>query len=340
MSQFDDEDRALADARKSGDADRLAEALTMHADRLIKAGQIARARLALDEAATIHRARGRAYDEARCTHMAATLCRLEGKLDEARERALRAESLVPAGSPVKVSAATELGEIALAEKNGPAAVDAYGRALGAGREAGLIESARAALLRKRANALVMSGLYTEAAADLEEAHRLLEMTGDRAAATRALVEQAAALHQGGETATARQAIFNATERAKATGDDHALADLYLLEATQAVDRRDLAAAMKAAQEARTHALSAVAPLSYIGAAFAIAELAEASGDRIAAYEALAVGWVTAGDVLGRDAAKAIFEPKLLELRNRWGAQAFADVKSAYEARRLAEKNRG
>ena len=78
--------RQLSDARQRGDADDIAEALAQHANHLLQSGRTGDARLELDEAAAIHRARGRVYDEARCTQMAATLCRFEGKLDEAKER--------------------------------------------------------------------------------------------------------------------------------------------------------------------------------------------------------------------------------------------------------------
>jgi hypothetical protein len=80
-------------------------------------------------------------------------------------------------------------------------------------------------------------------------------------------------------------------------------------------------------------LAANAPTSYIGAAHTIAQLADAAGDRKAAYAALATGWATLGDLLGGDVARMSFTPKLGELRKRWGAAAFGDVKRSYEARR-------
>jgi hypothetical protein len=109
--------------------------------------------------------------------------------------------------------------------------------------------------------------------------------------------------------------------------------VYLLAAAHALDRRDAAAAMSAAQSARAEALAANAPASYIGASHAIAQLAESAGDRLAAYAALATGWVTLGDLLGPDLARMSFEPKLKELRERWGVAAFDAVKKSYEAQR-------
>lgn len=326
----------LVGARRRGEPDALAEALAVHANALVERGQVGPARLELDEAAAIHRRRGRVYDEARLTHLAATLCRLEGKLDEARARAERAAQLAEPGTPVAVSAATELGEIALAEGKGAEAAAAYARALAHGATAGLVGPARAALLRKRATALAMAGRHAEAAGDLAQAHELLVQAGDGPGAVRTLVETATVLHQGADAEAADRALREALREAEAAGDHHALADLNLLVSARAVERRDVPAAMTAAQTARSHALSAVAPVSYIAAAIAIAELADAAGDRPAAYEALAVGWVTLGDLLGREAAKSTFEPKLLALRQKWGPAAFAEVKAAYEARRRAE----
>ena len=324
--------RRLAEARQRGDADDIAEALALHANDLLQNGRTGEARLELDEAAAIHRSRGRVYDEARCTQFAATLCRFEGRLDEAKDRAHRALTLSEFTGPIAVSAHAELGEIALAEGKGAEAATAYRAALDAGETTGLVDSARAALLRKRAAALTVAAQYQDAVHDLETAHDLLIHAGDRPGALRALIEQATALQHAGRFPEsgriARRGLDAALE-----GDHAALADLHLLVAAEALNRRDGAGAMTAAQTARTHALAANAPTSYIGAAVTIAELAESAGDRLKAYEALAVGWATLGDLLGRDLARATFEPKLKGMRERWGAAAFDDVKKTYEASR-------
>jgi hypothetical protein len=62
-------------------------------------------------------------------------------------------------------------------------------------------------------------------------------------------------------------------------------------------------------------------------------MAEQAGDRREAYASLTKGWATLSDLLGRDAARASFEPALLDLKNRWGDEAFAAVKAEYEASR-------
>jgi hypothetical protein len=65
----------------------------------------------------------------------------------------------------------------------------------------------------------------------------------------------------------------------------------------------------------------------------IAELSEAAGNRLQAYEALATGWATLGDLLGSEVARLSFEPKLRDARARWGPMAFDEIKNAYDAQR-------
>ncbi len=331
--------RRLAAARQNGDADEVAEALALQANDLLGSGQFGGARSALDEAAEIHRARGRVYDEARCTQLAATVCRFEGRLDEAKRRAQRALDLSKASGPIAVSAHTELGEIALAEGHGSEAAAAYGAALASGEATGLVAAARAALLRRRAAALVIAGQHQEAVRDLESAFDLLAQVGDRVTATRTLIEAATAYQHAGLAAEVEPIARRAMELAERSNDHAALADIHLLFATQALERRDAVAALVSAQAARTEALAGNAPTSYVGAAVTIAQLADLAGDRLAAYEALAVGWVTLADLLGSDVARLAFEPKLRELRERWGAPAFVGVKQAYEARRKSAVRR-
>lgn len=338
-----DIDRRLADARERGDLDELAETLVLCADALAENGQLGQARIDLDEAADIHRRRGRVYDEARCLHLAATLCRLKRQFPEAKVRAQRAMQLVAdwneGVNPVTVSAATELGEIALAKGDALEAVEAYTKALVIGEAAGLTESARAALLRKRANVLVMNERHQDAVADLDGAYDLLGHSEERGTALRVLVEKATVLMQGGDFALAERVVQDTRPLAEEAEDHHVLADLYLLDATRSMNKGDVESAMSAAKAAREHSLSAVAPVPYVGAALAIAELAEIGGDRMGAYEALAVGWVTFGDLFGPELAKTTFEPRMQDLYKRWGRASFAKVKTAYETKRRAAMGR-
>jgi tetratricopeptide (TPR) repeat protein len=336
MSSADDPESAVAAARRAGDPDALAVALAAYAAVLIDRGVIDEARRALDEAVAIHRQRGHRYDEARCLHSAATLYRLAGQFDDAEQRAQRAVALAGADNPVAVAAATELGEIALAQGRGTAAAAEYSRALAWGQAAGLLPPYHAALLRRRGNALAMARQFQAAAADLAVAYDLLVQAGEAADARHTLVEQATALHEGGDATGAQRILATTRDLAEAAGDHAVLADIDLLTVALALSRQDAAAAMQAARQAREHALRAVALLPYIAAVAAIADLAQAAGDKQAAYEALVTGWTTLGDLLGREVARATFAPKLQELRTHWGDVAFAEVKAVYEQRRRAQ----
>jgi tetratricopeptide (TPR) repeat protein len=325
--------RRVAEARQNGSADDLAEALALHANALIQTGQFGSAQVDLDEAATIHRERGRLYDDARCTQMAGALCRMAGHLGEAKKRANRVLELSQSKGALAVSAYTELGEIALVEKNNVAATQAFSAALATGEDIGQVDSARAALLRKRATALTAMKQYQDAVHDLETAHELLMRSGDRATATRALIEVATALRYAGQFSDAEATVRRAMKLAEPVNDHAALADLHLLVAARALDQRDAAAALASTLAAREHALAGNAPSAYIGAAHVIAELSEAAGNRLQAYEALATGWATLGDLLGSEVARLSFEPKLRDARARWGPMAFDEIKNAYDAQR-------
>src|SRR5207342_1059445 len=97
-------------------------------------------------------------------------------------------------------------------------------------------------------------------------------------AIRTLIEEATAFRHAGLVADAERIASRAMGPANQDGDHAALADLHLLLAAQALDRNDAGAAMSSAQTARAEALAANAPTSYIGAAHAISQLAESTGD--------------------------------------------------------------
>ena len=331
-------ERALAVARDRGDPDALADALAVHANDLVRAGRLADARSEIDEAVAIHHARGRLADEARYATLAATVSRLTGDLDGARERASRALSVVPPGSPAATAATMELVDVALAERNPMEAASLVGRVL-TSATTGLAANVRATLLRKRASALASEGHLQEAIADLANAVTILREKGEAPAARRTMVELATALEQS-DVESAERVRAEALADATAASDFAVIADLSLLEAAHAVTENDSSAAMAAAVRARDAALAGVSPAAYTSAATTIAKLAEASDDRVGAYEALAVGWVTLRDLVGASLARNAFEPLLLGLRSRWGAEAFAAVKGAYETRRRAERAGG
>jgi hypothetical protein len=138
-----------------------------------------------------------------------------------------------------------------------------------------------------------------------------------------------------ERAAARAAVRAARDALAGTGDASSLAQLAMLDVALLVQEGHLEAAMYAAEQARQHALDAVAPMDYLASCITLAELADRQDDHLRAYEVMAVALVTLGDLLGRDQARALAEPELRDLRRRWGVEEFATVKAAYEERRRA-----
>jgi len=289
----------------------------------------------LDEALEIHAQAERALPQAKCLHLSATVCRVQGELDAAEDRARRGEALAPAATPTLVAAIMEQGEVAVLRGKFADAADHYQRALVQGRAAGLLPDEQARLLRKRGKMLSAGGRHDEAAADIREARTLHETTGTADEARRASVELAVVLEQAGAGDQALATIDEALADARAAADHHVAADLELLAAGRAVAAGALDDALECARRARIHALDTIAPLSYVSAVITISEITNALGDRDAAYEALATGWVTTADVLGDPAAKQLFEPRLRALSEAWGEEAFAQVREAHDERRRA-----
>jgi len=139
-----------------------------------------------------------------------------------------------------------------------------------------------------------------------------------------------------ERETAREAVRAAREALAGAGDATSKAQLAMLDVALFVQQGDLAAASDAAEQARQHALEAVAPMDYLASCVALAELADRRDNHVEAYEVMAVALVTLGDLLGLDRARALAEPELRDLQRRWGVQEFATVKAAYEEQRRAE----
>ncbi len=325
--------RAVDAARAAQDDDQLAKALVLYANTLVQTGAFEAARDALDEAVDIHREYGRTVDEARCTQFAATVSRFAGDHNGALARVQQAARLAGHDNPISVAVATEHGETALQLRQGDEAADAYAQAFQEGQAAGLKSEAQGELLRKRAQALVLADRFDEAAQDLEQAYDLLVTGGNMDAAVQALIERATLWHQVGDARTAEITWQTAFQIASGNANHRALAELFLLRAAQQIEARDLPTARQTVENARQYALDAVAPVAYINAAAALSQIAEKQGDLVAAYEALAVGWVTLNDLTGPEVARQTFAPLLTALRERLGEDQFVQVKTAYEARR-------
>ena len=330
-----DASAALAAARTSGDADRIADALVAYAAATLDAGQLPESLAALDEARAIHDAAGRTQDVARALHLSATVCRVLANLDDALDRARRAEQLADAATPQKVAAIMEQGEVAVLRGEYRTAADHYQRALVEGKAAGLLPEHAARLMRKRGKMLAAAGRFADAAMAIGDAFELHQQSGTHGEARRALVELAVVHEQAGKFERAEKMIALARDEAAAADDHHVAADVELLAAGRAVAAQDFARALEHARLARQHALDAPAPLSYVSAVMSIAEIADATGDHDTAYEALASGWVTSGDVMGTEAARQIFEPRLEQLREAWGYPEFLRARDAYNDRRRA-----
>ena len=332
---LDEASLRVSAARQSGKAEDLVEALNVHANLLVKSGQLAAAVPELDEAATIYQRLANPQAEARYQVLAATVTRLLGRFEDARGRAQRAIELSIGGGLTAVSAWTTLGDVELAAGRPSEAMTAYARALQLVSDSDGDAAEKARLLRQQAIAQVAMGRSSDAAASLVDAHDQLLRAGKTRDAVRALVEAATAAQQAGDTVRAHELERQARPAAEAAGDRQALADLDLLAAAAAVDSHQITAALQDLMAARSRALEADAPISYVAAVVGISELSAARDDRLTAYESLATGWATLGDRLGQEAARAIFEPKLRHLQQRWGPAAFATVKAAYEVQRRA-----
>jgi hypothetical protein len=325
----------LAAARAGGDEAAVADALGALASALVSAGDLASARDALDEAAALHAKGDRQDGERHCCQFAATLSRLLGDADGALARAARAAHLSARGTRDAISAHAELAETALASGDLEAAAAAFRDALRHADAAAISPSDRAALLRKQAAALEADDRTTQAVEALDEAYVLLIRAQDPIMALRVRIEAVTALQNAGRNYEADIRRAEVFEEARRLNDQHALADLELLESAATLDGSDAEGALAAALRAREHALAAHAAVTYTAATIAIAELHEDAGDRVASYAALAGGYDVLSDMLSPGAASETLGARIADCRDRWGAETFRDVKSAYEAQRDA-----
>jgi tetratricopeptide (TPR) repeat protein len=335
MTPLEDAFRLLEQARQTADPAALAQALVNHASTLGDLGYFAEARTAMDEAAALRRQLGQPIDECMCMQFAAVFSRLAGDLAGAHNRAAYSLQVIPADHPLTVSALREIAEAAFAGGDGVKAADRFTEAINQARKLALPMGDVGMLLDRRARAFLLAGLHDDALADLEVAQQVAASVGEKGVAMKLLTEQATLLHTIGRLAAAKERAEAARVLAVDNDDPYAIADVALLHSAIALDDEDLDSALEAALAARRCALQAVAPHIYVAAALAIGELYDILGNRLAAYEALAVGYVTLADLLGEEMSNATFTPKLLEKREKWGAAAFESIKAEYEAERRA-----
>jgi tetratricopeptide (TPR) repeat protein len=312
------------------------ERLLAEADAMVRRGRLAEAVQLIRQAAELYDADGRADDAGRCFTLAATAARLAGAPAGAVRDATQSVR-VATDQTASARAFAELAEALLAVGKPFDAVAKYGAALDLLAGSGERQPAlRAALLRKRGLACALAGRPQAAVADLEAAAAGFSDAGLGRAYRAVLVETATLaterLHPLGALPLRERARAEATNAV----DYEALVDLDLLDATVAITAKDLDTALACTERARQRALDGVVPVRYVFAAAALAKLRDLRGEREAAYETLSTAWATLKDLMGRDTAREIVQPRLQALVDHWGVEQFAAVKQAYERRRRAE----
>ncbi|NUT93655.1 MAG: hypothetical protein HOY78_16710 [Saccharothrix sp.] len=287
------------------------------ANEALESGDPATAADRLVEAAGVHDRSGEQQGRAALLARASVLFRVVGRPDAAADAARTAWDTAT-DVVVRRSAAVELSEVARSKGDLDTAIAWLYRALSTEDSTG-----RARTLVRLANLEAAAGRFAAAVQACEEAVKALDGSTD---ATRVRLELSGALLEAGDPERATAVL----EHAMTTDDPAILAEGHLVAVAIALRQHDKTRARTSAASARSEALRAGAAIPYLAAAAAEADLAD---DRVAAYESLAKAWVTLGDLVGRDAGRAMVRPLLLDLRNRWGADAFGQAKAAYEHRR-------
>jgi tetratricopeptide (TPR) repeat protein len=314
-----------------------AERLLTQADQLVRLGKLAEAAPLIRQAADIYATEGRQDDEARCLVLASTAARMAGAVSVAQEHAEAAGRSAPGGSRTAVSASAEVAESLLAAGRPDEAIGKYTAALELLHSSGIGEPAvEAVLLRKRGLARALADDIRGAIHDLESASDEFGVADQPRAQRAVLVEAATLATERSTPARGYELREQARTEAARANDYEAQVDLDLLEASMAVTRRDLGTAFTLTQRARRTALDGVAPIKYLSAAVALADLHDLRGEREAAYETLSTAWATLADLMDSNTARAVVQPRLQVLVDRWGVEEFRAVKQRYEARRRAE----
>jgi hypothetical protein len=339
MTALEEAFRVLETARGQDDAPALAQALIDHASTVAELGYFAEAHEAMVEAADIHRGLNNVIDECICLQFAAVVSRLAGDTATAYDHAAYTVGHLPENHPLIVSGYREMAEARFAAGSALAAVQDFTTAIEFARHLSVSRIELAKLLDRRARAFMLAGLHHDALADLKIAEQVLIAEGQTVPATKLAVDQATLLQVMGLADESASQADAAWAMAQANDDSYALSDISLLRSSLALERQDLTGALEAALAAREYALQAVAGQLYVAAALAVAELYDLLDDRHRAYEALAVGYVTLADLVGTALSDDAFLPKLLEKREKWGAETFDTIKADYERYRRKKKGR-
>jgi hypothetical protein len=306
---------------------------------LLDAGRFTEARHLLDRAAAAQRRSGNEPGAAEALHLAALVSRIMGDPAGAQRRASSAAFLAPRGSRAAVGAETELAEVAAAQGRFRDAATSYREALRQARAGGRGSDELLRLVARQAQLLAQAGDAVGANRAFQEVTAFLGEAGDDRLLW-AEVAQAAALQAGSRPDAAAALSADAARRASGLGNHAAVAELALLDVARALEHDDVERAARSAAQAQAESLEAVNPLTYLVASVSLSELADRRGDRLQAYETMATALATLGDLIGRPQARALAEPQLLALRDRWGPVDFAAVKARHDDRRRAAMRGG
>jgi len=194
---------------------------------------------------------------------------------------------------------------------------------------------RSQLLQRRAAAAIACQRFSQAAADLLHASRII-FGGGRDADAEACALAAAGVLAEHDVAAAERIMTEVSARAPADGA--AATRRGMVGGRVAMAAGNAALALKRFDQARQGALDVGDPISYLAAAVEASRAAEAIGELKTAYARLATAWASIADVLGREEAVRMVGPELANLRHRLGAQRFATVKQDHENERVRARD--
>lgn len=199
---------------------------------------------------------------------------------------------------------------------------------------------RTAIGQARADLLVRLDRPAEAARVLHALAEQATAVGDRTLAADLFLLAATNTQSAGDRARALHLLHRAQEAEGTPARDAFVAESELVALTIALTNRRTGDALGHAQRAKDASLRAVMPLQYLTAVLSESRVADATGDRVRAYTALASGLVTIADLLGNEAASSALVPELERLRDSWGAEVFAAVKQQHDDLRRAARTAG
>lgn len=325
-----DEARSTVDRlRGAGDGSALAGALERLATAATEHGDLAQAAAALEEAAGLWDARGELPRQGHCLLLAASCQRLRGELGGARHDLDRAAA-VP-GLPQALHRVLEMedAEQRLSGDHPQDAYDGFTRVLAALEEQP-DPFMRARVLQRRAAAGMAAGRYRDAAGDLMDAEDVFARGGAHDEAEAAALGAAAAIANV-EPETAERVL--AAVNASPPRDGVAAAQRGIVGGEVAMRAGNPSLALRRFDAARRGALDAADPIAYLRAVSDAVGALETLGDHAAAYGRLATAWTTIGDLLGAEPGRQLVRPLLEEMRERIGADRFAEARATYERRR-------